>query len=61
MTTEFTHRWFWRKWLGDRNGQACRVLCRGRNGNILVEFADGYLVVTPRYAVRRATPAPVQP
>ena len=51
-----THVWFWRARLPDRKGQPCRVLARG-NGrgprNILVEFGDGFRVVSTRFAVRR--------
>lgn len=50
----FDHVWHWRARLPDRKGQACRVLARGRMNSVLVEFADGYKVVTCRYAVRRA-------
>ena len=45
--------WFWRKKLGERNGEPCRVLARGKMNSILVEFDDGYRVITSRYAVRR--------
>ena len=45
--------WFWKKKLGDRNGQKCRVLARGKMNSILVEFEDGYRVITSRYAVRK--------
>lgn len=48
-----THIWFWRCRLPERKGQPCRVLVRGKMNSILVEFADGYRVVTSRYAVRR--------
>ena len=51
--SEWTHRWFWRKRLPDRKGQPCRVLVRGRMNSILVEFTDGFRVVTSRYAVRK--------
>ncbi len=47
------HVWFWRKWLGERKGQPCRVLARGALNTCLVEFADGVKVVTIRYAVRK--------
>lgn len=40
--------------LPERFGQACRVLCRGGRGNVLVEFADGYQCVTSRWSVRHA-------
>ena len=58
MPRELPYVWFWRKWLGDRKGQRCRVLIRstGKIRNILVEFADGFLVVAPMWAVRRAGP-----
>lgn len=49
----FDHVWYWRVRLSDRKGQLCRVLARGKMNNILVEFEDGYRVVTARYAVRR--------
>jgi hypothetical protein len=34
-----------------RVGQPCRVLARGRNGNVLVEFDDGARIVGVRYCV----------
>lgn len=49
-----THTWFWRSRLPERKGQPCKVLARGKMNSILVEFEDGYKVVTSRYAVRRA-------
>ena len=49
------HIWFWKAVLGERNGQPCRVLCRGKLNSILVEFEDGFRVVTSRFAVRRMT------
>jgi len=48
-----THIWFWRSRLPERKGQLCRILVRGKMNSILVEFEDGYKVVTSRYAVRR--------
>jgi len=51
-----THVWWFRKTLPARKGEACRVLAR-RNGtgprNVLVEFADGFRVVSTRFCVRR--------
>ena len=52
--SDFPFVWFWRSKLPERKGEPCRVLVRGRNNSILVEFADGLKVVTSRYAVRRA-------
>jgi hypothetical protein len=48
-----THIWFWRSRLPERKGQRCKVLARGRMNSILVEFEDGYKVITSRYAVRK--------
>lgn len=51
--------WFWRSkpFPGrtvDRKGDRCRVLAKGSRNSVLVEFEDGFRVVTSRYAVRRA-------
>lgn len=54
MPDVFDHVWFWRSRLGDRKGEACRIVARGSLNSALVEFArDGLRVVTSRYAVRR--------
>ena len=37
-----------------RKGQRCRVLARGRMNSALVEFDDGWRMVTSRNALRRA-------
>lgn len=51
----YDHFWHWRARLPHRKGMACRVVARSRRlGSVLVEFEDGYQVVTSRYAVRRA-------
>lgn len=50
------HIWYWRSRLPERKGQRCRVLVRGGMNNVLVEFEDGFRVVTSRYAVRKARP-----
>lgn len=52
-----THRWWFRKWLPDRKGELCRVIARGRGRgprNVLVEFEDGFRVVSTRFCVRRS-------
>jgi hypothetical protein len=59
-SAESRRRWRWRTirnpWpgpervphpLADRRGQVVRELCRGRNGNALLEFEDGLRVVAP--------------
>jgi hypothetical protein len=49
--------WFWRARLPERNGEPCRILVRSRRLNsCLVEFPDGFRVVTSRNAVRRRAP-----
>jgi len=45
--------WFWKSRLSERKGQSCRVLARGNMNSILVEFEDGYKVITSRFAVRK--------
>ena len=49
----FDHFWFWKSKLPGRKGTHCRVLARGRMNSVLIEFQDGYKVLTSRYAVRR--------
>jgi len=51
--------WRWRARLGERHGTRCRIVARGSMNSVLVEFeADGYRVVTSRYAVRRVKEEP---
>jgi len=54
MPDPYPLRWHWRARLPERKGQPCRVVARGVLNSVLVEFADGFRVVTSRYAVRRA-------
>lgn len=53
---EMTHMWYWRKWLPERHGQPCRVVATGRMNAALIEFEDGYRVISSRYAARKLTP-----
>jgi hypothetical protein len=39
--------------LGLRKGQPCRVVCRGAMNSALIEFEDGYRVITSRYGIRK--------
>ena len=48
-----THTWRWHVRIGERFGQPCTVLARGRLNSALVQFSDGFKVVTSRYAVRK--------
>lgn len=63
---KFPYRWAWGQKPGwdrgtpprvfdrDRKGERCRVLARGRLNSCLLEFVDGYRVVTSRNGLRRA-------
>lgn len=55
MMSKFTHVWYWRSRLPERKGRRCRVLARGRMNSILVEFGDGFKVITSRFAIRLMT------
>jgi len=44
--------WYWKKRLPHFKDKPCRVLASGRMNSILVEFENGYRVVTSRFAVR---------
>lgn len=55
-----THTWRWsttklgiNEQLIGRKNALCKLLATGRNGNVLVEFADGYRVIAPRWAIRK--------
>lgn len=57
---EYPYVWHWRdggprqRAALDRKGQRCRVIVRGSNGNLLIEFEDGFRTVAPRHAIRKA-------
>ncbi len=57
-TWQFPDITFKAPWFGDgvdRVGQRCRVVVRSQRGNsALIEFEDGYEVVTSRLGLRRA-------
>lgn len=53
--------WRVRTRLPERFGQRCRVVIRGGMNSALVEFEDGYQVITSRNYMRKAkdlTPGP---
>jgi hypothetical protein len=72
MTPDFPYIWTWRRrswdlpglrcrtpWFGDgvdRAGLACRILARGGRNSALIEFEDGYRVITRRGGLRRRPP-----
>lgn len=49
---EFTYIYHWNR--QGRKGQRCRLLARGKMNSILVEFEDGYQMITSGNAIRRA-------
>lgn len=49
----FTYYWRVRSRLSERFGQPCAVLIRGKMNNCLVQFEDGFKVITSRNYVRR--------
>lgn len=53
MGEDFPLVWRVRTRLPERFGQHCRVLVRGTLNSCLVEFEDGYRVVTSRWYVRK--------
>jgi hypothetical protein len=54
-TYKWPYVWAWAvRPQPSRKGQPCRVLCRGAMNSALVEFPDGYRVVTSRNGLRRA-------
>jgi hypothetical protein len=59
VAEEFPYVYRWAKYLGmpvlngERKGQPCKVLLRGKRNSCLIEFPDGYQAVTSRNAVRK--------
>lgn len=51
-----THYWRIKKWLPERFGQRCHILATGSMNSVLLEFEDGYRVVTIRYFIRKIQP-----
>lgn len=49
----FDRYWRIRKWHPERHGQRCRVLARGKMNSCLLEFVDGYRVITSRNFIRK--------
>lgn len=48
------YRWHWRARLPERRGQLFRLLATGRLNSCLIEFEDGWRVITSRNALRKA-------
>jgi len=51
--SDYPYIWYWKARLPERKGQRCVIIARGRLNSVMVEFEDGYRVVTSRFAVRR--------
>jgi hypothetical protein len=53
-----TYPYIWRvkSRLPERKGTLCRVLARGKMNSALVEFEDGYKVITSRNYFRKVKP-----
>jgi len=52
-TAEYPYYWRVNTRLPERKGQVCKVLARGKMNNCLVQFEDGYKVITSRNFVRK--------
>jgi hypothetical protein len=50
---KLTHFYRIKKFGSPRFNEPCRVLARGRNGNLMIEFADGFRMITVRWGVRK--------
>ena len=50
---EMTHYWRIKKWLPERFREPCRIIATGGLHSCLVEFADGWRVITSLYFIRR--------
>lgn len=61
MSNPFPYRYAWRarypRTLA-RQGQACRVLARGKMNSAVIEFEDGFRAVVSRNALRRRKAEP---
>ena len=56
LAAGYDRYWRWRKWLGERHRQRCRIVAVGKMNAALIEFEDGCRVISSRYAVRRIKP-----
>lgn len=51
----FDYVYYWKKYKPEYHGLRCAVLARGTGPgprNLLIEFEDGYRMVTPRFSAR---------
>jgi hypothetical protein len=45
-------KYVWKK-LPSRTGQTCVVVAKGKKNSCLVQFEDGFQMITSNYAVRK--------
>ena len=55
MINKFDHRYCWgnNPVRAKYKGKDCRVVSQGKMNSIMVEFEDGFSMITSRYSVRR--------
>jgi hypothetical protein len=53
---EWPYVWWWRSVLSERKGLPCKVTARGKLNSVRVEFPDGLIVITSRFAIRKRKP-----
>jgi len=54
----YVYVWHWRKRLPRYFGRACRLVAWGKSNCVVVEFEDGFRVLTSRYSIRRVSGPP---
>ena len=52
IVNKYPYYWRVKTRLPERKGDPCRVLARGKMNSTLIEFEDGYKVVTSRNYIR---------
>ena len=52
---EYPYIWRVKTRLPERKGERCKVLVRGAMNSALIEFEDGYKVVTSRNYIRKGS------
>jgi hypothetical protein len=52
----YDYIWFWNDPLPGRKGQSAKLICTGRLNSCMLEFVDGWTVITSLNGVRKAPP-----
>lgn len=58
---QYPYVWRWKSRLPERHGHRCRRIKHGGMNSVLIEFEDGFRVLTSRWAIRRVEPDRVLP